>query len=118
MASAGIIERMQALLLHPDPAWLDERRRLGIDRHDEVWNGVLHVVPPPRTRHELIARDLADVLKRIARPLGLEVLEHFAIYPSDKDYRQPDVAVIRPEDLREIGAVSAELAIEVLSPHD
>jgi hypothetical protein len=26
---------------------LDERRRLGLDVVDEVWEGVLHMVPPP-----------------------------------------------------------------------
>lgn len=35
---------MRVLLLDPDPKWLEERRRLGHDRFDEVWDGVLHVV--------------------------------------------------------------------------
>jgi Uma2 family endonuclease len=118
MASTGILSDMRALLLEPDREWLEQRRRDGLDRRDEVWEGVLHVVPPPRTRHELIARDLADILMRVARPLALEVFQHFAIYPSERNYRQPDVVVIRREDLRDIGAVTAELAIEVLSPND
>ncbi len=25
--------------------WLERRRRLGLDRRDEVWEGVLHVAP-------------------------------------------------------------------------
>ena len=41
---------MKALLLEiPDTIqrWMDERARLGHDRMDEMWDGVLHMVPPP-----------------------------------------------------------------------
>lgn len=31
-------------------AMLAERRRLGLDRRDEMWNRVLHMVPPPGGR--------------------------------------------------------------------
>jgi hypothetical protein len=43
---------MRVLLLDPDPAFLEERRRLRLDRRDEVWDGVYHVVPSANTEHQ------------------------------------------------------------------
>ena len=36
---------MRAVLLEVPEAMLDERRRLGHDGRDEMWDGVLHMVP-------------------------------------------------------------------------
>jgi hypothetical protein len=35
---------MRVLFLEALQAMLDERRRLGLDRHDEMWDGVLCTV--------------------------------------------------------------------------
>jgi len=35
---------------------LAERRRKGHDRFDEVWEGVLHMLPPPSSRLRAAAR--------------------------------------------------------------
>ena len=37
---------------------LDERRRLGLDVFDEVWEGVLHMVPPPSGEHQRLELEL------------------------------------------------------------
>jgi hypothetical protein len=42
---------MRVLLLDAPQAMFDERRRLGLDGRDEMWDGVLHVVPPPGGPH-------------------------------------------------------------------
>jgi hypothetical protein len=43
---------MRVVWLEAPGGLLEERRRLGLDIRDEMWDGVLHVVPPPggRTR--------------------------------------------------------------------
>lgn len=32
--------------------WLEERRRLGLDGRDEVWEGILHMVPAAAFEHD------------------------------------------------------------------
>ena len=46
---------------------LERRRRLGLDHKDEVWEGVLHVVPAPEVRHARISQQLAVILDAPAR---------------------------------------------------
>jgi hypothetical protein len=43
---------MRAVLLEVPEAMLAERRRLELDGRDEVWNGVLHMVPPSGGPHQ------------------------------------------------------------------
>ncbi|MGI9120683.1 MAG: hypothetical protein ACR2G7_11290 [Acidimicrobiales bacterium] len=42
---------MRAVLLEAPQSLLEERRRLGLDIFDEMWEGVLHMVPPPGGPH-------------------------------------------------------------------
>jgi hypothetical protein len=46
---------------------LDERRRLGQDVRDEMWDGVLHMVPPPGGAHQDYGR-LGVSLMIVAHP--------------------------------------------------
>jgi hypothetical protein len=41
---------MRAVVLEMDERALNERERLGLDRRDEMREGVLHLVPPPSER--------------------------------------------------------------------
>ncbi|MGE3544776.1 MAG: Uma2 family endonuclease, partial [Kofleriaceae bacterium] len=113
---------MRALLLEPDPAWLEDRRRKGLDKFDEVWDGVLHVVPFPSTAHQRIAGTLYVVLRQLAERHGLEAFEHFGIYhpvQGERNYRGPDVLIVHPQNLSRRGVEGrAELVVEVLSPND
>lgn len=118
MASTAILSDMRALLLEPNREWLEQRRRDGLDRGDEVWEGVLHVVPPPTSQHQLIQRDLVLALVRAAERFGLEVLWEMAVYPKPTNYRIPDVTVVGRENIQTIGCSSPELILEVLSPSD
>ena len=49
---------------------LNERARLGIDRWDELWEGVLHMVPPPAGRHQRFGTRLAAALLPVAYRTG------------------------------------------------
>jgi hypothetical protein len=111
---------MKAVVLKVPEHWLEERRRMGGDRCDEVWEGVLHMVPAPSSAHQRFNGDLYTIL----RPRGLEMgLEPF--YDTDlhrpgargKDYRQPDIMFARPELVAEVGVIGpADFLVETLSP--
>lgn len=113
---------MRVLLLEPDQEWLDERRRRGLDHKDEVWDGVLHVAPAPTSWHQRITTRLVEVLGGLARSAELEVIIETSILDPrdhDRNYRTPDLLVIRPDRLIPRGTEGpVELAIEVLSAND
>lgn len=113
---------MRALLLEPDPKWLAERRRLGQDRFDEVWDGVLHVVPSPSAPHQRFEGSLERVLWPIVEPFGFEIFHNLDLLDRKKgenNYRQPDIAVVSPGDVMHRGIDGhAELVVEILSPND
>jgi Uma2 family endonuclease len=100
---------------------LEERRRRGHDRFDEVWQGVLHMVPPPSFHHQRIERRLLILLSPIAERRGLEVvagLFHPGVADSS-DYRQPDLAIAGGSALSKRGVEGrVHLVIEILSKHD
>jgi hypothetical protein len=53
---------MQAVWLAVPESFLEERRQLGLDRRDELWDGVLHMPPPPSFVHGTIGFKLAAAL--------------------------------------------------------
>jgi Uma2 family endonuclease len=108
------------LVLDPAPVELEEllerRRRAGADRRDEVWQGVLHMVPGPGEAHMRIQQQLAELLGPLARTAGLTPLPGVNLGTKD-DYRIPDAALL---DITGWGtyAPSARLVVEILSPAD
>jgi Uma2 family endonuclease len=110
---------MRAVLLEVDEAWLGERQRLGLDRFDEMWEGVLHMVPPPKGRHQYLAFELGTELRGPARRVGCHVAVQIGVFAAADDYREPDVAVVPPTSDAERGVDGPPLVvIEVLSPFD
>ncbi len=112
---------MPTLVLDPPPhalaELLEQRRRHGADRRDEVWKGVLHVNPPPSHEHQAVAQQLAVLLDPLARAVGLEPLvQEFAIRSSE-DYRVPDGGLHRP-GATGVWHPTAALVIEIVSPDD
>ena len=111
---------MRTLVLDPPPPALQElieqRRRTGADRHDEVWEGVYHMIPGPNIGHALIAAQLAVLLDAPARANRLLVSTEFNL-GANNNYRVPDLGVHREPRL---GArvPTAAIAVEVLSPGD
>ena len=122
MTITAKLDSMRTLLVAPDPEWLEERRRCGIDRRDEVWDGVLHVPPEPSPHHQRIEGRLARWLSPLAEARNLECLTGIAILDPanhDKNYRVPDIIVIDPRQILRRGTEGPVIvAIEVLSPHD
>ena len=102
---------------------LEERRRLGHDRFDEVWEGVLHLVPFPSLRHQRIVMRLAVMLHAAAARRGLEVFSQTGLYDpavrDDSEYRGPDVMLASLHHASKRGIEGhAQLVIEVISPND
>lgn len=50
---------------------LAERRRTGVDLFDEMWEGLLHVVPAPSAAHQRLNAELMMVLGPLAKARGL-----------------------------------------------
>jgi Uma2 family endonuclease len=112
---------MKAVVLEVDPALLEERRRLGIDRWDEMWEGVLHMVPPPSDRHQHVGTELLLVLGPLAKQRGLVVRYETGVFRAgtDNDYRVPDLVFAEPARRAERGIEGgAELVVEIRSPGD
>ena len=96
----------------------ERRRRAGIDRLDEVWEGVLHMVPAPSRKHAKIATQLALALDAPARDAGFELTMHeFNLGESERDFRVPDGGLHRPGG-DEMWHSTAALVVEIVSPED
>jgi Uma2 family endonuclease len=109
---------MRVLMLDA-PQWLlDERRRLGQDVRDEMWDGVLHMVPPPGDAHQEFGVRFLVVVVPIAEGRGLLPRYETGLFRAEKDYRVPDQLYCRPEQRSDRGAEGAELVVEIRSPGD
>jgi Uma2 family endonuclease len=112
---------MRALVLDPHTIGfeqlLERRRRSGLDRLDEVWDGVLHMVPAPNYGHASIEAQLIVILSPAARAAGLEVIGQSNLGEGEHDYRVPDSALHRP-GAHGTWHSTAALLIEVVSPGD
>ena len=117
MSAVGTLSVAMPTLI-PDPlpveveALLKRRREWGADHHDEVWEGVLHMSPPPSPRHELIVTQLITLLQPLAKAKGMAALGAAGIGVTD-DHRVPDLTLLRPPAVQ--WNPTAALAVEVLS---
>lgn len=113
---------MRAVMLETPQDLLDQRRQRGLDLRDEMWDGVLHMVPPPSFEHQRVGSRLLEILAPRARALGLHALYETGIFDTrapDRNYRVPDLVFARPESCGQRGILGpAELVIEILSEDD
>lgn len=110
---------MTTVVLGHEPvveAWLEQRRALGQDGRDEVWEGVYHVAPHEHGRNGAVAMQLVLVLAGCARAAGLLPGGSFNL-GEPGDFRVPDLGFHRgsPDALY---FATAALLVEVLSPDD
>lgn len=117
---------MRAVNLSVSEAELRERRSRGADRWDEMWDGELHMVPPPNLDHQDLVSALCEFLRTECRRRKLgRVFVQAGLYDPenlDGNYRVPDLmfvaaghtAVLQPRGV--VGA--ADAVIEVRSPDD
>ena len=112
---------------HAQKALIRERRRSGVDRFDEVWDGVYIMSPPPDNEHQRSAYEFSKALEA-----ALSGVAGITAYPTctvsdrvvkwTKNYRVPDVAVFLPgnpaEDKGTHWLGGPDFAVEVISPND
>ncbi len=112
---------MKAVVVEVPEALVEERRRTGADRCDELWEGELHMVQLPSGLHQRLGTALAMVLNPLAEGRGLVGSYETGLYRpgTDLDYRVPDQVYARPELATERGVDGpAEVVVELLSPGD
>ena len=100
----GIIEEAACMKTDiPDvpPETLAWRKRVGIDKFDEMWEGVLHMTPAPRRSHQNLLVEIGLWLKaQWAVPSGNRVFHEVNVaapgaWPDD--YRIPDLVLLTPD---------------------
>src|SRR5437870_7090792 len=105
---------------------LEIRRKHELDRWDEMWDGVLHMVPPPELGHQELTTFLAHVYYAVVVEGNLgKVFTQAKLSrrgPDEKNYRVPDISVVlkggRGRLARQGVARSADQVVEVFSPGD
>ena len=106
---------------------IEQRRRNGGDRFDEVWEGLYVMAPLPNDEHQELQTELAYVFRSIAEAIpgtkvraGINVTDRRSDWTGN--YRCPDVAVFMPDTSainRETHWVGGpDLAVEIASPDD
>ncbi len=111
---------MRMLVLDPPTAGvgdvLESRRRSGLDRLDEVWDGVYHMVPAPSHIHGAIESQLHRLLGPLATAVGLTMVGQSNLGESEHDFRVPDSALHRPGAQGRWHPTAA--LVEIVSPND
>lgn len=97
--------------------WLARRHELGLDKKDEVWEGVYHVAPYEHARNGMVKQQLSRLLYDTARDAGLIPADSFNL-GLQHDFRVPDLGYVRAPATPRQYMPTAALVIEVLSPGD
>src|SRR5881275_2826328 len=89
---------MKALIVQVPEEELARRRQTGIDRWDEMWEGVLHMAPAPNYEHQRILDVLIERLGPLLRSTGRGTLRSginvFHSISSKENYRIPDLTFV------------------------
>lgn len=110
---------MRTLFVDPPQAVEDliaQRKALGQDLYDEVWDGEYHVAAAPTDGHADVQVRLIRLLGPLADRVGLLVRGPSNIGGPD-DFRVPDIAFLRG-DKGVTWHTSAAVVVEVVSPGD
>ncbi|CAN5820959.1 hypothetical protein BH20ACT4_BH20ACT4_09930 [soil metagenome] len=110
-------------MLDVPAALLAERQRLGLDRFDEMWEGELHMVPPPSAEHQRIGTKLVAALFGVAEAARLRLSYETGVFDpkatGNTNYRTPDLVVFDDAASSERGVEGrARLVVEIRSPGD
>jgi Uma2 family endonuclease len=105
-----------------EPSSIAERARTGQDIFDEVWEGTLHVVPPPSNQHQRIGTKLARALFDAVEQAGLQLRYETGVFdpgPGPLSYRTPDLAIFDDRHGSDRGVEGhAAIVVEIRSPGD
>jgi Uma2 family endonuclease len=120
---------MRAVIADLPKHWLEERRRSGAHRFDEMWDGVLHIPPARTTSQQALKCDLAIYLHaHWAKPRGCRVNQEVNLTtPEDEaqwtlNYRIPDLVLLDSArfgiDKDEYMVGAPLVVVEICSPGD
>ena len=110
-----------------DQSLIEERKRKGIDRYDEVWEGMYVMPLMPNNAHQTLLDDLGDILTEVVKrgKLGKKVQ---GANVSDRrkgwdhNYRVPDLLVVlnnsRAVDSGTHFCGGPDFLVEIQSPRD
>jgi hypothetical protein len=111
---------VRTVVLGPRPPELDaliaRRKALGLDTHDEVWEGEYHMAPAAHPSHGRLDHQLVLLLEPMARDAGLLGTGPFNLGDPD-DFRVPDHGYHRGDPLGTY-VPTAAIVVEIASPHD
>ena len=110
-----------------EAAYIADRREKGLDRYDEVWDGVYIMSPLANNEHQRLASRLSTIMDLVIG-MELEGIAFCGCNVSDLDqewkhnYRCPDVAAFLPSTAaQDRGAHwhgGPDFAVEITSPGD
>ena len=119
---------MRAVMSEVPSEILALRRRTGADRYDEVWDGVLHMVPSPANDHQELETELLFWLRgRWASPPDRRVLTQVnvsrpGVAEWQTDYGVPDLALLTTAghhvDRGTHFEGGPDVVVEIRSPND
>jgi Uma2 family endonuclease len=115
---------MRAVLVHVTDAELIRRRSIGVDRWDEMWDGVLHMTPAPSLEHQRILDELIIFLGRQLASTARGILRSgINVFRENADYRIPDLTFVgagREHLFHQDGVRGGgpDAVIEIRSPED
>lgn len=117
---------MNALMLDVRSDFLEQRRRFGADRWDEMWDGVLHMPPMPVIEHQDFEYQLEEWFRtHWARVASRRVYHDINVAPRDgwpNNYRIPDIVLLDcdcpAKDRNKYLQGPPTVAIEIHSPGD
>lgn len=119
---------MKAVMIEMPERWLAERERTPGSHRDEMWDGVLHMVPTPNVMHQDFAGHLyAFLLYNWGRPGGGRAYGEVNVSPpGERDWRQnyrvPDLTLLGPDrfgiDAGSHMAGAPTVVVEIRSPGD
>jgi Uma2 family endonuclease len=119
---------MKAVMVEVPQHLLDERMRSGVDQWDEMWEGILHMNPPPEPDHQDLEYDLESWLRACWATRGNHLVRHqVALSPNDEsnwtnNYRTPDLVLVSRDRFHIIRKKyyhgAPDVAVEIRSPGD
>lgn len=115
---------MRAVVVDVPAHVLADRKAKGLDRYDEMWDGVLHMTPAPSFEHQRVLDRMIEFLGPCVRESGRGTLvSGINVFRADTNYRIPDLTfvaagrehVLAPDGVRGEGP---DAVIEIRSPED
>src|SRR5262245_47958920 len=104
---------------------LARRKSIGLDRRDEMWDGVLHMTPAPSVEHQRVLDRIICFLEPYLRTSerGLLISGVNVFGDSAQDYRIPDLAFVAKGHENLLGndgvrGGGPDAVIEIRSPDD